>query len=65
MALTAGELQILVNVNTKEIESSWATLHVTMPKNRAIQTPFKWFLQQYPNLFLLLKILLQRLGQNK
>jgi hypothetical protein len=37
---------------------SEATLTVTMPRNRAVNTPFQWFLQQHPNLFPILKILL-------
>ena len=38
-----------------------ATLTVTMPRSRAINTPFQWFLQQYPNLFPILRLLFQRL----
>jgi hypothetical protein len=36
------------------------TLTVTMPRNRAINTPFQRFLQQHPNLFLILRLLFQR-----
>jgi hypothetical protein len=36
------------------------TLTVTMPRNRAINTPFQWFLQQYPNMFPILRLLLLR-----
>ena len=35
------------------------TLTVTMPKNKAIITPFLQFQQQYQNLFLILKNLLK------
>ena len=47
---------------TKDIhnfESDWATLEVTMPRNKAINTPFSQFLQNYPNLFLIITLLLQ------
>ena len=36
------------------------TLTVIMPRNRAINTPFLNFLQQYPNLFPMLSLLFQR-----
>jgi bacillopeptidase F len=39
-----------------------ATKTVTMPRNKAINTPFLNFLKQYANLFLILQRLLQRLG---
>ena len=41
----------------------WAELTVTMPRNKAISINilFQWFLQQHPNLFPLLQLLLQRL----
>jgi hypothetical protein len=39
-----------------------ATLTVTMPRNRAVNTPFLSFLQQHPNLFPILQQILQRLG---
>jgi hypothetical protein len=39
-------------------ESDWATLDVTMPRNRAINTPFLNFLQDHPNLFLILRYIL-------
>jgi hypothetical protein len=42
-------------------ESGWATLTVTMPRNRAyINTPFLRFLQQHPNLLPILRLLFQR-----
>lgn len=31
-------------------------------KNQPINTPFQWFIQQHPNLFPILRLLLQRLG---
>jgi len=31
-------------------------------KPRTVNTPFQWFLQQHPNLFPILRLLLQRLG---
>ena len=39
-------------------ESGWSTLVVTMPRNRAINTPFLRFLQQFPNAFPILRQLL-------
>ena len=33
----------------------WSTYEVTMPRNRAIDTPFQWFLQNHPNLFPILQ----------
>ncbi|MFX0126078.1 MAG: PKD domain-containing protein, partial [Candidatus Hodarchaeota archaeon] len=39
--------------------SDWAELTVTMPRNRIVNRPFQWFLQQHPYLFpILQKILL-------
>ena len=43
-------------------ESDWTTLEVTMPRNRAIQTPLLSFLKNHPNMFPILQQLLQRLG---
>jgi len=40
-------------------ESEWATLEVTMPRNRAIQTPFLRFLESHPILYQLLQRALQ------
>jgi hypothetical protein len=43
-------------------ESEWATLQVTVPKNKeVINRPFLNFLQQHPNLFPILRQLLQKL----
>ena len=43
-------------------ESDWEALTVTMPRNRAINSRFLNFLQNHPNLFPILQMLLQRLG---
>jgi len=43
------------------VESEWGELKVTMPRIKAINTPFNWlnkFLQNHPNLFLILRHLL-------
>jgi len=46
--------------DTEGAESDWATLEVSMPRNRATQTPFLNFLeQQYPILYQLLQRFLQ------
>ena len=39
--------------------SDWGTLSVTMPRNRAMQTPFLNFLEQYPMLYQLLQRVLR------
>jgi len=39
-------------------QSDWATLEVSMPKNKAINTPFLQFLENHPYLFPLLRQLL-------
>jgi len=45
------------------VESDWSEpLLVTMPRNRVINIPFFNFLQGHPNLVLILRHLLQRLG---
>jgi len=41
------------------LEGPEATLTVTMPRNRAINTPFLRFLQSHPNLFPILRHLLR------
>lgn len=43
-------------------ESDWDTLTVTMPRNKAINTPFLNWLQSYLNMFPILILLLQQLG---
>ncbi|MCK4365766.1 MAG: PKD domain-containing protein [Thermoplasmatales archaeon] len=49
-------------VNENNAKSDWSELTVTMPRTRAINTPFLNFLQNHPNLFPILQRLLQRLG---
>lgn len=41
-------------------EGAWGFFKVTMPRNRAIQNLFQWFLQRHLNLFSILRLLLQR-----
>jgi len=41
-----------------DYKSDWATLKVTMPRSRAISSPFLRFLQSYPNLFPILRYIL-------
>ena len=41
------------------VESDWGTLSVTMPRNRIINRPSLQFLQSDPNMFPLLRLLLQ------
>jgi PKD repeat protein len=43
-------------------ESPWGELEVTMPRDKVIDTPFLNWLQNHPNMFPLLQLLLQRLG---
>jgi len=43
-------------------ESGWAKLEVTMPRNKAINTPFLRLLENHPVLFKMLQLLFQRLG---
>jgi len=45
-----------------DAESEWSELEVSMPRGRAINTPFLNFLQNHPYLFPILRLLLQRLG---
>ena len=40
-------------------ESDWATLEVSMPKNKAINMPFARFLESLPNMFPMLRQLLE------
>ena len=44
--------------NTESIETDWSTLEVTMPKNKAIDTPFLRFLENHPRMFPMLRHLL-------
>ena len=48
--------------DTDDYESEWGTLTVTMPRNRAVNNPFLNFLGQHPNMFPVLRLLLQQLG---
>jgi len=51
----------VIRAKSKDIysaESEWATSEVSMPKNKAINTPFLRFLEQHPHLFPLLRQLL-------
>jgi hypothetical protein len=48
--------------DTFDVESDWATLTVTMPRNRAMNRPFLNFLQNHPNLFPILRLLLKLLN---
>ena len=59
-----GSYEIKVKVKDEhDVQSEWSDpLSVTMPRNRAITSPFLKFLQNYPNLFPILRLLLQRLG---
>ena len=41
-------------------ESEWGELEVSMPRNKAINTPFLNFLQSHPNLFPLLQKIFQQ-----
>ncbi len=45
--------------DTHDAKSSWGTLSVTMPRNRAITSPFLNFLQNHPILFQLFQRLLK------
>jgi len=45
--------------NTDNIGGQWSTLEVSMPKNKAINTPFLRFLENHPHLFPLLRQLLE------
>jgi hypothetical protein len=45
-----------------EAESEWTYVQFNVTKNKAINTPFLNFLQQYLNLFPILRLLFQRLG---
>jgi len=50
-----------IRVKAKDIygaESEWSTLEVSMPKNKAVNSPFLQFLENHPNLFPLLRQLL-------
>ena len=40
------------------LESDWGTLTVTMPRSKAINTPFLNFLKNHPHMFSILKYIL-------
>jgi len=49
--------------DTYGVESDWATLDVTMPRNRTmVNSLFLRLLERFTNLFPILQLLLQRLG---
>jgi len=45
--------------DSNRIESDWATLPVSMPENREVNRPFYNFLENYPHMFPILRLLLQ------
>lgn len=45
-----------------DVESAWGELEVNMPRARTINSPFLQFLQNHPNMFPILQLLLQRIG---
>lgn len=54
-----GTYEIKVKAqDVNSAESDWATLEVTMPKNKTMDTPFLNFLEQHPHMFPLLRQLL-------
>ena len=58
----AEEGAYTIKAKVKDIhgaQSEWATLEVSMPKNKAINTPFLQFLENHPHLFPLLRQLLE------
>lgn len=55
----------IIKAKAKDIygtESDWGTQTVTMPRNRAVSSPFLNFLQTHPNMFPLLQRLIHMLG---
>ena len=62
MGIIVDGLDHLIQVKAKDVygaESEWSDpLPVSMPKNKAINTPFLNFLENHPNLFPLLRQLL-------
>ena len=44
------------------VESDWGTLQVTIPRSKEISSPIMQFLQNHPNMFPLLQLIIQRLG---
>jgi hypothetical protein len=45
-----------------DVESPWGELEVNMPREKTIKKPFIQYLQNHPNLFPLMQLLLQRLA---
>lgn len=45
-----------------DMESDWGELTVAMPRSKTVNTPFLKFLENYPDLFPILRILLQIFG---
>ena len=57
---TEGDYTIRAKAtDSNQSESGWATLEITMPKKKVTQMPFLNFLEQYPNMFPILRILIQ------
>jgi len=57
-----GKGTYLIRVKAKDVfdaESDWATLTVSMPKNKLINTPFIDFLENHPYIFPILRHLLE------
>ena len=48
--------------DTNGAESSWSEHSITIPRNKAINKPFINFLDSHPNIFPLLRLMLQKLG---
>jgi parallel beta-helix repeat protein len=48
--------------DVNEAIGDWGTLEVNIQKNKAINTPFLNFLEDHPNLFLIIQKIIQRLG---
>ena len=44
-------------------ESGWGTMEVTMPREKTVINMFLSFLENHPNLFPILQLLLQQIGQ--
>lgn len=54
-----GNYQIKVKAkDIFDLESDWGTLEITIPRNKAVNSPFLRFLEQFPNAFPILRQLL-------
>ena len=67
---TESNSSILAKVKERyHLESDWETLEVSMPKNKAINTPFLLFLERlmkrFPILEQILQLILVYLGQHE